>query len=231
MPGSSLWLLPPKSHPLHAILSTLITKTLPSHFPDIIPDPSSNSDSHSMDSTFFPPHMTLTSGIPPSLYGSDPQAFLDSIPFPATNSSDGVKVRFSPSSGDINGAIQSQETFFRRCFIKVVLDESVRQLAGIARARGVNGEDGIGPKTEEWLGQWAKEFGPHVSLIYGDVPIDHETLRIISEVVEQAGVDLGGSKSGAESSKTYNGWDGGIVWLVPTDRPVNEWKPIAIREL
>ncbi|KAK4217588.1 2',3'-cyclic-nucleotide 3'-phosphodiesterase [Rhypophila decipiens] len=230
MPGSSLWLLPPKSHPLHAILSALITKTLPSQFPDITLNPSSNRDPHGMDSTFFPPHMTLTSGISPYLYGSDPQAFLDSIPFPAANSSDGVKVRFFPSTSE-NTSIQSQETFFRRCFIKVVLDNTVRQLAGIARARGVNGEDDIGPKTEEWLVQWQREFGPHVSLIYGDVPINDEILLRISDVVEQAGVDLGGSKSGTESSKTYNGWDGGIVWLVPTDRPVNEWKPIAIREL
>ncbi|KAM7203600.1 putative cyclic phosphodiesterase [Naviculisporaceae sp. PSN 640] len=242
MPGSSLWLLPPKSHPLHSILTTLITSTLPSLFPEIIPPSSTEnaSELHGMDSSVFPPHMTITSSVCPSLYGSDPQGWLDSLPFPATGSPNGVKVRFhatATGSGDeakdVKGSIQSQDTFFRRCFIKVVLDESVRRLAGIARAKAVNGEDSeAGPKTQEWLASWAKKFGPHVSLIYGNVPIDEETLAKISEVVEQAGVGLG--RSGATDGHgpdRHNGWDGGVVWLVPTDGPVNQWKPIAIREL
>lgn len=155
MPGSSLWLLPPKSHPLYEIISNLITSTLPSLFPDIILPAQSNASStnRGMDSTFFGPHMTLTSDIPPSTYGNNPQQWLDSIPLPP------VTVRFAPEG------VQSQDVYFRRCFIKVRLDKSVRLLAGIARARGVFGEEDIEPRTEKWLEWWRREFGPHVSLI------------------------------------------------------------------
>lgn len=67
----------------------------------------------------------------------------------------------------------------------------------------------------------------------GNIPISEETLCDISKVVEEAGVDLGGTArttDGVEPER-YNGWNGGVVWLVPTDRPVNEWKPIATRDL
>jgi len=62
----------------------------------------------------------------------------------------------------------------------------------------------------------------------GDVPIDKETLAKITAVVEEAGVELGSSATG---DGERNGWDGGTIWLVPTHRPIREWKPIATREL
>lgn len=98
--------------------------------------------------------MTLTSDVPPSVYGSDPQAWLDSIPFP---SAEHVKVRF--------GKVKSQDVFYRRCYISVGY-EGVKDLAGVSRARGVFGEeDERGEKTKEWLEWWRKQFGPHVSLM------------------------------------------------------------------
>jgi len=160
MPGSSLWLVPPPSSPLSHILRELITSTLPSHFPAETGAVTSPSTPTSLSPHFFPAHITLTSGISPETYGDDdPQAWLDSIPWPEEK----PKVRFS--------GIESQDVFYRRCFIKVELNEGVRKLAGLARARGViapqvGGDEGeVGKRVEEWLVQWEKAFGPHVSLM------------------------------------------------------------------
>lgn len=146
MPGSSLWLLPPPSHSLHTTLTTLITHTLPSLLP-------SESSASTLAPTFFPPHMTLTSEIAPSLYGTDPQRWLDGIPFPSGRE---VRVRF--------GGVASQDVFYRRCFVRVGV-EGVRGVVAIARARGVSGEEEVGGRTGEWLEWWVESYGPHVSLM------------------------------------------------------------------
>ncbi|KAK4133697.1 hypothetical protein BT67DRAFT_450106 [Trichocladium antarcticum] len=169
MPGSSLWLLPPaRTHPLHDVLATLIARTLPARFPH-----ASSSTDPRVAPHFFPPHVTLTSGIAPDRYllagedgrrGEGPQAWLEGV------------------------------------------------------LRG--------------LEEWREEFGPHVSLMYGDVPIGEQTLKEITAVVREAGVNLGGEE-GADGKgwDGWDGWDGGVVWLVPTDKPMAEWKPIATVEL
>ncbi|KAK3903963.1 hypothetical protein C8A05DRAFT_32259 [Staphylotrichum tortipilum] len=81
------------------------------------------------------------------------------------------------------------------------------------------------------LEEWRREFGPHLSLMYGDEPISDETLKGITKVVQQAGIkladELEGNKEGA-----WEGWEGGVIWLVPTDKPISEWgTPIATRQL
>ncbi|KAK6074121.1 hypothetical protein SCUP234_08448 [Seiridium cupressi] len=195
MPGSSLWLVPPPDHPSHDTLSRLIAEILPAKFPSEVGPP-------------FSPHMTLTSNIDPKVYGENPQQWLDAIPWPSSGQ---VKVRFD--------AVKTEDVFFRRGYIKAEYN-GVKDIAALARARGVEGEDEVGPKTEEWLKWWTAAFGPHVSLIYGSDLVDESTLKEISNVVEEAGVHLGGG-----------GWDGGVVWLVPTDRPIAEWKPIATKTL
>lgn len=126
---------------------------------------------------FFPAHLTLTSGIDPAAtYGDDPQGWLDALPlsdFSSSSSSSsgggggeggaggtgegggeegggGVKVRFE--------RVEGQDVFYRRCFIRVAF-EGVRELAGVARAVGVLGEEvGVdaegavkfGGETEKW---------------------------------------------------------------------------------
>lgn len=57
------------------------------------------------------------------------------------------------------------------------------------------------------------------------MPIGEDELRAIEEVVRRAGVALGGEGEGV------GGWEGGVVWLVPTDRSIDEWKPMATRTL
>jgi len=51
--------------------------------------------------------------------------------------------------------------------------------------------------------------------------------------MEDAGSKLSGWEASVEGQGDgqSNGWDGGVVWLVPTDRLIAEWKPIAVREL
>ena len=52
------------------------------------------------------------------------------------------------------------------------------------------------------------------------------------KVLREAGIRTGdeGTASGGEDNG-WDGWDGGVVWLVPTDRPIDQWKAIATREL
>ncbi|KAK8075609.1 hypothetical protein PG997_010272 [Apiospora hydei] len=210
MPGSSLWLVPPPTHPLHALIADLIERALPAAFPDLT-------------GPAFAPHMTLTSGIDPAVYAGGPQAWLDAVPWPRAAD---VEVRLE--------RVATQDIFFRRCFLKVEFEKGVRDIAGLARAVGVSGEGyQIGPVTEKWLEEWREAFGPHVSLIYGNNPIDDQKLEEISKAVEEAGVSLASSSRQREddASGQRGGWKGGVVWLVPTDKPINEWKPVATRTL
>jgi 2',3'-cyclic-nucleotide 3'-phosphodiesterase len=58
-------------------------------------------------------------------------------------------------------------------------------------------------------------------------------LREIARVVQEAGIKLSEEVAeGTEESSGLDGWDGGMIWLVPTDKPISEWgKPIATRQL
>lgn len=66
-------------------------------------------------------------------------------------------------------------------------------------------------------------------LISGEIPIDEPKLQEISRHVEYRKVSL--KESASSVPEGYNGWEGGVVWLVPTDKPIADWKPIATRAL
>ncbi|KAF2761588.1 2, 3 cyclic phosphodiesterase [Pseudovirgaria hyperparasitica] len=223
MPGSSLWLIPPPSHPLTPILTALITQTLPPRL-----DPSAPP---------FAPHITLTSNIPPSLYAtSGPQAWLDALPFPphggrrdgkqdeGVTAGVGVSVRFD--------RVCTEDYVFRRCYIKICDGSSaggLRELAQVARREGVLGGDE--QKAREWV---REEYRPHLSLVYSDEKVDEGKIAKVEACVRDAGVKLG-AEEGEEREEgdrgQMGGWEGGVVWLVPTDRGIGEWKPIATRVL
>jgi 2',3'-cyclic-nucleotide 3'-phosphodiesterase len=64
------------------------------------------------------------------------------------------------------------------------------------------------------------------------VPITDETLKEVTRVVQEAGVVLSEeTPAGTDAGGRWDGWDGGVIWLVPTDKPIAEWKPIATRQL
>jgi 2',3'-cyclic-nucleotide 3'-phosphodiesterase len=59
----------------------------------------------------------------------------------------------------------------------------------------------------------------------GDMPIDEAKLKEIEDAVKKSGVSLG------DTSHGRGGWEGGIVWLVSTEKDIENWKPIATRTL
>lgn len=73
----------------------------------------------------------------------------------------------------------------------------------------------------------------------GDVPLDEANVREVEQAVLGAGVALEGASSaggegegeGDAEGDGMRGWEGGTVWLVPTDRAIGEWTPIATRTL
>lgn len=192
MPGSSLWLLPPPNHPLNAHLFTLIQETS-SHF-----------DSEHL----FLPHITLTSGIDPAVYGGKPQSWLDSLDLPKASN---VHVQF--------GALNSEDVFFRKLYIQID-KEGVTGLGKVSR-RVVKGFE-----EDEVAGKWSEEvWVPHLSLLYHDCPvIQGEEREEIQKLTSENGIELDGSDG-------HTGWEGGRIVLVPTDRPIKDWEPIAERVL
>lgn len=66
--------------------------------------------------------------------------------------------------------------------------------------------------------------------VSGDTPLDEAALRKVEELVQSKGVFLEGIDN-ASAQDGLSGWEGGVVWLVPTDKPVTDWKPIATRTI
>lgn len=115
MPGSSLWLLPPESHPLNEKLITLINRTA----------------SHFGSKDLFIPHVTLTSDlVKPSSYGPEPQRWLDSLDLPAGGD---VKVEFEKLS--------SEDVYFRKLYIKCQKTKGLKALATVCRKQVGGYED------------------------------------------------------------------------------------------
>lgn len=107
MPGSSLWLLPPESHPLNEKLVSLISSTA----------------SRFGSADLFIPHITLTSDlVNPASYGSEPQIWIDSLDLPG---GDNVRVEFDKLS--------SEDVYFRKLYIKCHKSKGLKALATVCR--------------------------------------------------------------------------------------------------
>jgi 2',3'-cyclic-nucleotide 3'-phosphodiesterase len=122
MPGSSLWLLPPASHPLQSLLTSLIKET----------------SERFASPHLFVPHVTLTSEIDPSVYGGvdQSQEWLDGLAFPKAGE---VVVKL--------GNLDSEDVFVRKLYVRVE-KEGVRGLGVVAR-RCVKGFEEEG-EAERW---------------------------------------------------------------------------------
>jgi 2',3'-cyclic-nucleotide 3'-phosphodiesterase len=165
--------------------------------------------SHFHSTHSFLPHVTLTSEISPEKYSSDPQAWLDSLDLP---SGDEVQVKFKQLASD--------DVFVRKLYIQCHKTDGIKKLAGACRQE----VEGFGDdsKAKEWANY---QYNPHVSLLYHDCPqVGTEGLSEVEQLARKAGVDHTGESG-------YSGWSGGRIVLVPTDKPIGLWEPIASREL
>lgn len=115
MPGSSLWLLPPESHPVNDKLVSLIKRTA----------------SHFGSTDLFIPHITLTSDlVEPSSYGTEPQKWIESLDLPA-----GADVRVAFEK------LNSEDVYFRKLYVKCQKNAGLKALATICRRQIANYED------------------------------------------------------------------------------------------
>ncbi|GAB7361197.1 hypothetical protein MBLNU230_g1228t1 [Neophaeotheca triangularis] len=153
----------------------------------------------------FIPHITVTSDTTPST--SEPQTWLDGLQLPYSTGE--LKVRLQrPEAGSV---------FFRKLTIKVEKNEGVGELAAACREQGTGC---LREEAREWV---EKSYGPHLSLGYSDLPTQ-SVEKALPEIENQ--IELAKSKHpGCETAK------GGWLVLVPTHKPVEEWTPVAWREL
>lgn len=123
MPGSSLWLLPPETHPLNEVLTSLIKRTA----------------SRFGSSDLFIPHVTLTSDlVSASSYGTEPQKWLDSLELPAGGD---VQVEFEK--------LYSEHAYFRKLYIKCKKTAGLKALAKACREQVPDHEEEMARKWAE----------------------------------------------------------------------------------
>jgi len=135
MPGSSLWLLPPSSHTLQPVFTSLIRKTS-----SIFNSPH-----------LFIPHITLTSSISPSTYEPDAQKWLNSLVLPSLESEPLVHVGFK--------GLESENIFFKKLYVQVE-KPGLEELARVTRMTVAGYED---PEVaRKWV---EEEYKPHLSLL------------------------------------------------------------------
>ncbi|KAF1996837.1 2',3'-cyclic-nucleotide 3'-phosphodiesteras-like protein [Amniculicola lignicola CBS 123094] len=157
----------------------------------------------------FLPHITLTSDIDPAVYGSDPQTWLENLSFP---SGENVRIKLQQ--------MESESTFFKKLYLAVEKSNGLKDVAQVARQT----VDGYG-SVEEAKGWVEESYRPHLSLLYHDIPqVSQEDIADISKILDDVGVGLKGEGE-------LGGWQGGKVVLVPTDKAIKDWNPIAEREL
>jgi len=250
MPGASLWLVPPKSH--HDHLPHLSHHGHSLHLPHLpgsrrnsreIPktshsrhgsqDQSKTSHhqvhdtlthliDHTVPSIFsetpnlptFIPHVTLTSDIDLFSLKPNPSAWLERLAIPQVED---VKVKFQ--------SVEVGQTFTKKLFVRCEksglegLGELCRWQA-VESPGGISGDDGRN-RAEAWAeGIW----DPHLSLMYSDAEVSEEKRHAVQNEVIKSGITLDGNGD-------MSGWIGGIIMLVDTNKPIDQWKPIAERKL
>jgi 2',3'-cyclic-nucleotide 3'-phosphodiesterase len=157
----------------------------------------------------FLPHVTITSEILASKYLDNPQAWLDSLQIQSVGD---VGVKFEK--------LASEDVKVRKLYIKCEKAEGLKKLAVVCR-REVDGFH-----EEEKATQWAADnYNPHLSLLYHDCPpVGQEKLEQVETLAQKLDVSISGQGGSG-------GWRGGRVVLVPTDKSIDQWIPIAERTL
>ncbi|KAK9461243.1 2',3'-cyclic-nucleotide 3'-phosphodiesterase [Lipomyces oligophaga] len=156
MPGLSLWLSPPPSHPLTSALTSLIASL------------SDELSSTAETNPHFLPHITITSNIPPTI---DPEvivAFAAAL-FSSSSSTTSTSLDVNLTSVDFGPA------YFKKIFFRVERSAGLLYLASKVRHSFVPGYALIPGSAEIWTGN---EYDPHLSLVYmADWPLSQETMN------------------------------------------------------
>ncbi|KAK4560574.1 hypothetical protein LTR86_005771 [Recurvomyces mirabilis] len=154
----------------------------------------------------FAPHVTLTSDTTSDQ--EDPQEWLDNSTLP--DSVERLRVRIEQ--------LDDGKIFFQSLIMKCEKSVELCELAVHCRVAGVKDTDS---KTAE---TWVQErFVPHCSLMYSGIPRE-EVVTKLDEVSAKI-VDLTMKQSDCRKA------NGAEIWLVPTFKSIDQWKPIARRRL
>ena len=203
MSGASLWLVPPKDSPIDTILTQLIMRAVPQHFPQLKSTPT------------FSPHLTLTSDIAQDAVSERPQSWLDSLPLALDRL---PHVMFE--------TLDVGEPFFRKLTLSTAKDPLL-EVAVQIRATAVENGDAAAAR------RWAEDvYAPHVSLLYADLEITEEKRVEILGDLDRVGIKLKneGALRG-EENEGYDGWAGGKIVLVSTWKKLEDWAVTAERPL
>ncbi|KAF8420821.1 2',3'-cyclic-nucleotide 3'-phosphodiesterase [Tirmania nivea] len=154
--GASIWLLPPTGSEIELKLQRLIATTLPGVFPHT-------------QLPLFPPHITLTNGVEPSL---DPHTVTSSVEI-------SVPPVITFEKLDIG------TTFFTRITLHLEKTEEITALAIQCRMKYVT------KGNAEEAKKWAESFTPHLSLVYMEEMPGPEEVKKVEEEVAKAGIKFG----------------------------------------
>ena len=139
----ALWLMPLEGSPFTKTAKELISDTVPRQF--------LSEDKYEI----FEPHVTLTSDI--DIGDKSPQEWLDQLKLPAFKAEhDEVLLELD--------TVEAEDAHFRKMNIALAENANLRKLAAVCREQGTGA-------SEADAQAWAKrEFRPHMSLLYADVP-------------------------------------------------------------
>jgi 2',3'-cyclic-nucleotide 3'-phosphodiesterase len=202
--SSSLWLITPTDgHPFNKSLKDLISSTIPSDFP------------HAPKHNFIP-HVTVTSEIDPARTyekASSPQEWLDSLTLPA----------FQKEKNEVVielEELEAGEKFFKKLTLRARKDANLLKFASKVREQALSLSEADGEKWAE------KEYLPHLSLFYGDIP-KSDVQKKISLVELQLGFEIGSLFDCCGGTLAM----GAKLVLVDTSKDIKDWTPIAERSL
>jgi len=155
-PTASIWLLPPAGSEVESKLHRLIATALPDVFPNArLP--------------LFPPHITLTNEVDPSL---DPHTVTSSVEVSAS-----PVIKFEK--------VDIGKTFFTRITLHLEKTEEITALAVQCRIKYVT------KGNVEEAKKWAEGFTPHLSLVYMEEVPGPEEVKKVEEEVASAGIKFG----------------------------------------
>lgn len=211
--SASIWLIPREGAPFTKEVQELITSTVPDNYTALLKERNS-----------FIPHVTVTSGIDPKktweASGQSPQEWFDSLSLPEFKKEhDEVILELDH--------LEAGEKFYKTIYIDINENDNLKKLtARIRREAVLVPSGGNADDAEKTAQEWAKkDFSPHMSLMYADIP-QAEIKKRIPLIELQLGFSLGSLFACCGGTLSQ----GGDMVLVDTSKPISEWKPIALRE-